>query len=150
MTNPRLDQELSDFLDAQKRAERDGATIGAVLGKIDSLWHVYETLATKQAAQDHRLKRHGEDIRKLKRVNAARGDSEEEAPVEDSGLHQLEDYRLAEAERKLARDETRRHDSVMFWKRQRVGWIATLIGATIGSTTTAGPVAVGYTIPDPT
>lgn len=116
-----IDEELKRFLEREREAERRGRTLASLHDRMDTfsekqdrMYGMLVTISTGLNAHQHRLNRYGQSIRELKKAMKT------EDP-EDTGTHQLVEWRLAEAEKKLEAANQQRHDSGIWWKRQRWG-----------------------------
>lgn len=140
MSDPSLDTILREYLD-EKRIERDRGytlanlqlTLNQFGIRLTSIEGEIGALKANQFAMSSRQDRHGRDIRAMKKQL-----SFADAEV-DTGVHQLEDVRRALAERKEKeeREEARRHESMIWWKRNRWAAVIGIVCSVIAASVTA-------------
>lgn len=142
MSTKKLDDQLAEFLDDVEKDKRDGRTVAnlhfaveAMRQEVRATRTEVHAVATRQTQMEVRLDRHGRDIRAIKeRLDF-------EADEMDTGSHQIADLRAA-LEQKQAEINSR-HDSMIWWRRQKWQWLVSALSALVilFLTTTFGVIA---------
>lgn len=119
-SDPKLDQQLRQFLIEVERERAEGHTIANLQLDVGQLRSDIGELYAEQRLIKLRLDRHGKDIKAIKQH------LEWEGAELDTGQHQVEDLKrhLAAKEAEISQ----RRDSQIWWKRQKTQWIMAAVG----------------------
>ncbi len=147
--DPRVDDDLKQFLDWNAQQKREGYTIANLMLRQDQFFGEVRRMVNGQQEQIRHLNgrvasvesdntdiheildQHGAAIVAIKR-RVRQGPHDEEM---DTGVHQLAaiQERLAEQERKRRDSERVKHEEQVWWKRSIIGWVAGAVGVVITS-----------------
>jgi CHASE3 domain sensor protein len=150
--DPRVDDDLQQFLQWHAMQAREGYTIANMMARQEQFFTEIRNIAKGQAQQIHHLngrvsdvERETEEIRRTvdehghalvaikRRVRTGPDDQEM-----STGVHQLAaiQQRLAEQEQKRRDSERVKAEEVVWWKRSIIGWVAGGVGVIITSLVT--------------
>lgn len=134
MITPPVEELLREYLESQRRAELSGHSNAILHKKVDECLQAVRDVGTEQLAQRNRMNRYGRRLRELE-TRGSRPHIEPDDP-DDTGQHQIEDYRLAQAEAKLVEFDRARRESMIWWKRKRWDWILAIVAAVVATAVT--------------
>lgn len=158
MADPKVEQQLRDFLAWAEDERARGHTNDVLHGKIDALHGAVKRIAADRLQDRQTLARYGRRIGRLENQVALMSTTSpavpdwQADPSEITGTHQFaivqkaERSRIAEIEERLDEDEARRRDDATWWRRQ--GWIVVL-ALLVAAVTGCVGFAVQRLIPPP-
>lgn len=140
MSDPRLDLQLSEYLDAERRSRAEGHTIANVRIEVHELSRTIKGINARVAAlevgQDDvhdrldthaaKITHHAAEIVTIKR-RIRSGDDDEEM---STGRFDVEEIKreLAAVRQSRKDSERAKSEEITWWKRSLIGWVALAMG----------------------